>query len=189
MPLPIGQGPPTPAAVARALLDRVVAYYAEHADDEVDPPAPLPERRLLAAGEPRVIAWDDPLGQVHVAVERTVLGARPTQPAPQTRTRKASPANAGRLVRSCAYEVQIVRPAPALGWRGKIPGLAEVDAHGYATDLDLAHLYRAAADAANGGHLERENVGEAEVVLGDCLTLGPSGGLAAVALGITVPLL
>lgn len=188
-PLPAGQGPPTPAAVARALLDRVVAYYEAHKDDEVDPPAPLPEARFIAAGEPRVIAWDHDLGQVHVSYERTILGMRPAQPAPTTTTRKASPGNAARLVRSVALEVQIVRPAPALDWRGRIPGLDAIDAHGYACGLDLAHLYRAAAEAAQEGHLQRENVGQAEVVLGDCLSLGPSGQLAAVALGITVPLL
>jgi hypothetical protein len=189
MPLPVGQGPPTPAAVARALLDRVVAYYEAHADDEVDPPAPLPERRLISAGEPRLIAWDGDLGQVHVSYERTVLGMRPTQPAPSSRTGHRDPANAGRLVRSCAMEVQIVRPAPALGWRGRIPGLDAIDAHGYACGIDLAHLSHAAVEAAKGRHLQRDNVREAEVIIGDCLSLGPSGALAAVALGITVPLL
>jgi hypothetical protein len=189
MPLPVGQGPPTPAAVARALLDRVVAYYAAHEADEVDPPAPLPAAQFLAAGEPRVIAWDRELGQVHVSYERAVLGMRPTQPAPATRTGHANPANRGKLVRSVALEVQIVRPAPALGYRRRVPSATEVDLHGYAVGVDLYHLSRAAVEAAQGRHLQRENVGEAEVVIGDCLTLGPSGKVAAVALGITVPLL
>jgi hypothetical protein len=188
--LPRGSGPPTPAAVARALLDRVVAYYAEHADpDDLDAPVPLPERRFVAGGEPRVVAWDTDLGQLHVAYERTFRALDPAVPPGPARVPRANPANATKLVRSATLEVQIVRPAPGLGQLRTLPTQDELDRHGHAIGLDLAHLVRAVTDAATGGHLTRDNVGEARVDLGDCLALGPSGKVAGVALGVTVPLL
>ena len=82
-----------------------------------------------------------------------------------------------------------MRPAPALSYRRRVPSAQELDLHGYAAGVDLHHLSHAAVEAAQGRHLQRENVGEAEVVIGDCLTLGPSGQVAAVALALTVPLL
>ncbi len=197
MPLPIGQGtddrpasPPTPAAVARALLDRVVAYYAEHADPE-DPnaPVPLPERRFVAGGATREVAWDTDLGQVHVAYERTIRGHNPAAPAPPVRTGHRSPANRGNLVRSVVLEVQVVRPAPGLGQLRTLPSQDQLDRHGHAIGLDLHHLVRAATEAITGRHLVRQNVHEATIDLGDAVTLGPSGKVAGVALGVVVPLL
>jgi hypothetical protein len=188
--LPIGQGPPTPAAVARALLDRVVAYYAEHADpDNLDAPVPLPERRFVAGGEPRVVAWDVDAGQVHVAYERTFRALDPATPPAPARLPRANPANAGKLVRSVTLEVQVVRPAPGLGQLRALPSQDQLDRHGHAIGLDLHHLVRAATEAATGGYLTRANVGEARIDLADALTLGPSGNVAAVALGVVVPLM
>jgi len=185
-PLPRNGGPPTPAAVARALLDAVVAYYEAHVDDEHDPPAPLPAARFVAGGEPRVVAWDRDLGQVTVAYERTITGHRPTEPGPAP-SRPRGQQRAASAARSVALEVQIVRPAPGLGYRRRVPTVDEQSIHGYAVGLDLHHLYRAALTAANDGKLTTDP--GREVVLGDCLTLGPSGKVAAVALGVTVPLL
>jgi hypothetical protein len=188
--LPVGQGPPTPATVARALLDRVVAYYAEHADPEdADAPVPLPERRFVAGGEPRVVAWDLDLGQVHVAYERTFRALDPATPPANARVPRSRGTNRGNLVRSLTLEVQVVRPAPGLGQLRTLPTRDELDRHGHAIGLDLAHLARAVTEAAVGGHLTRETVGEAHVDLGDCLSLGPSGKVAAVAQAVTVPLL
>ena len=190
MALPVGEGPPTPAAVAQALLDRVVAYYAKHADSEnLDAPVPLPERRFVAGGEPRVVAWDLDLGQVHVAYERTFRALDPAVPTPPVRTGHRSPANRGNLVRTVTLEVQVVRPAPGLGQLRTLPTQDELHRHGYAIGLDLHHLERAVRAAATEGHLTRENVREARVDLGDTLSLGPSGKVAAVAQSVTVPLL
>lgn len=190
MALPRGSGPPTPAAVARALLDRVVAYYAEHADPEdLDAPVPLPERRFVAGGEPRVVAWDLDLGQVHVAYERTFRALDPATPPGSARMPRANPANAGKLVRSVTLEVQVVRPAPGLGQLRALPSQDELDRHGHAIGLDLHHITRAAYEAAVGGHLTRDNVAEARVDLADAVTLGPSGKVAGVALGVVVPLM
>lgn len=190
MALPVGRGAPTPAAVARALLDRVVAYYDAHADPEdPDAPVPLPERRFIAGGATREVAWDLDLGQVHVAYERTIRALDPTAPTPAARTGHRPPANRGNLVRSVVLEVQIVRPAPGLGQLRTLPSRDELDRHGYALGLDLDHIVRAATEAATGLHLTRENVREARVDLADAVTLGPSGKVAGVALGVVVPLL
>jgi hypothetical protein len=189
--LPVGSGPPTPAAVARALLDRVVAYYAEHLDPE-DPDAPvaLPDRRFLAGGEPRVIAWDLDAGQVHVAFERTQGGHDPLSGIPPTaRLPRANSANRANLARMVSLEVQVVRPAPGLGQLRTLPTEDQLDRHGYAIGLDLFHLNRAVVEAARDGYLTRSNVKESQVLVGDCQTLGPSGKVAGVAQAITIPLL
>jgi hypothetical protein len=180
-----------PAAVARALLDAVIAYYAEHADPEdLTAPVPLPERRFLAGGEPRVVAWDTDAGQVHTAYERTIGARNPTAAqAPGRLPRSSGSQRPGTLARSLALEVQIVRPAPGLGQLRTLPTEQQLDRHGVAIGNDLYHLERAVRLAAQRGDLHREQVRESDVIIGDCLSLGPSGALAAVALGITVPLL
>lgn len=179
-----------PAAVARALLASVVAYYAEHADpDDLDAPVPLPERRFVAGGEPRVIPWDTDTGQVHVAYERTIGARNPAAPqAPGRLPRSPGAQRPGTLARSLALEVQVVRPAPGLGQLRTLPTEEEQNRHGIAIGNDLYHLERAVLEAARRGDLHREQVRESEVIIGDCLSLGPSGKLAAVALGLTVPL-
>lgn len=188
--LPREGGPPRPAALARALLDAVVAYYAEQANpDDLDAPVPLPERRFVAGGEPRVIPWDADLGQVHVAYERTVGGHNPAAAqAPGRLPRSDGSQRAGTLARSLALEVQVVRPAPGLGQLRTLPSEEEQNRHGIAIGNDLYHLERAVREAAKRGDLMREQVREANVIIGDCLSLGPSGKLAAVALGVTIPL-
>jgi hypothetical protein len=189
--LPVGEGPPTPAAVARALLDRVVAYYAEHEDpDDPNAPVALPERRYVAGGEPRAVAWDLDAGQVHVAFERVITGHDPVAGIPPpSRLPRSSPANRANLARMAAFEVQVVRPAPGLGQLRTFPSTDHLDRHGHAIGLDLYHLGRAVIEAARDGYLVRSNVGEAAILVGDGTTLGPSGKVAAVAQAITVPLL
>jgi hypothetical protein len=188
--LPVGHGPPTPAAVARVLLDRVVAYYTDHADpDNIDAPVELPARRFLAGGEPRAIAWDLNAGQVHVAYANTSLGHDPMSPPGAIRVPRADPANRANLVRLAVFEVQIVRPAPGLGQLRALPTTDQLDRHGYALGLDLHHLNRALVDAVQGDDLLRENVKQASVVVGDAISLGPSGNVAGVAQSLTIPLL
>jgi hypothetical protein len=87
------------------------------------------------------------------------------------------------------YEVQIVRPAPGLDFAGAIPDGTAIDAHGYLTMADMGHLLTCLADGIRGGAFLREHVGQGNVILGDGEALGPSGGLAATACGLTVPLL
>jgi hypothetical protein len=188
--LPREGGPPTPAAVALALLDAVVAYYAEHADpDNLTAPVPLPEKRFIAGGVPREVAWDTEAGQVHVAYDRTVTGHRPQAPPDPARVPRTPGRNPARLVRTVALEVQVVRPAPGLGELRRLPTTDELNRHGYAMGLDLHHLSRAVVEAVRDGAVSRVIAREAEVVVGDCMSLGPSGKVAGVAQAVTIPLL
>jgi len=187
--LPRGSGPPSPAAVARALLEHIEGWYATHAEDAVDPAVPLPERRYVAGGAPREVAWDEDAGQLTVAIERVSFGARPTGPVGGTQAGRRDPGRRAGLTRLVSLEVQIVRPAPALDFYGRAPERDELDAHGYLLGVDAKHLAGAVVDAASGTALLREIVPQAEVVLGDLLTLGPSGKVAGLAQVVTVPLL
>ena len=54
---------------------------------------------------------------------------------------------------------------------------------------DLGHLLTCLADGIRKGIFLREHVGQGDIILGDGESLGPMGQLAAVASGLTVPLL
>lgn len=188
--LPVGSGPASPARVGRVLLSWVETWWAEHQDpDDPDAPQPLPEERYVAGGDPRTVAWDHDEGQVTVACNRLVMGIDPVNLAPPARSPRRDPGNAGRLVRHAVFEVQIVRPAPGMNYSGSIPGGTAIDAHGYQLMGDMGHLAACLADGLRRGVFLRENVGQGNAILGDVESLGPSGALAAVAAGLTVPLL
>jgi hypothetical protein len=188
--LPRSAGPASPAAVGRVLLTWIETWWAEREDAE-DPtaPQPLPEARYLAGGDPRTVAWDHDDGQVTVALDRMVMGMDPLATAVTARSPRANPGNRGTLTRHAVYEVQIVRPAPGLGFAGAIPGGSAIDAHGFLTMADQGHLLTCLADGIRAGAFLREHVGEGRIILGDGESLGPSGALAATACGITIPML
>ena len=173
-----GGGPASPEAVAQALLDGVVAWFTTHAPDP-----PLPERRYVAGGDPRTVAWDDTAGQVTVCLSRILLGLDSTRPPTPVRVPRTSPANAGRYQRTASFEVQIVRCAPGLA------GADVLHAHGMQVTADAGNLIRAVLDVANSGALTRAPVAEVGITVDDLVTLGPSGGASAAAIGLLVPLL
>jgi hypothetical protein len=183
--LPRAAGPAPVALVARRLLDWVIAWYEDHADDEAV--TALPARRFLAGGAPREVSWDTQDGQVHVALERLLTALDPTAPARPVTSPRRDPANIGRVNRSAALEVQIVRcvPVPALG----VAAPEVLDEQAEILTADAGHLLTAVMEAAKSGTLLREHVGAAGISVGDVFTLGPTGGAAAVALLVTVPLL
>lgn len=188
--LPRGSGPAPVAEVAQQLLDWVVAWYAERRND-ADPaaPVPLPQRRYVAGGAPREVAWDLQDGQVTVCLERIITALDPyAQPVP-ARSPRRDPANIGRINRSAALEVQIVRCAPTPDDPTAVPSREVLDAYGRLLIADAGHLLSAGHDAVRNGVLLREHVGQAGILIGDVLTLGPMGGAAAVALTLTVALL
>jgi hypothetical protein len=188
--LPRTAGPASPARVGRVLLSWIEDWWGQRADPaDVDAPQPLPPSRYLAGGDPRTVAWGHDDGQLTVAMDRVVLGLDPTSPAPAARSPRTPPGNAARLVRHAIYEVQIVRPAPGLDFAGRIPSGTAIDAHGYLLMSDQGHLLTCLTEATQTGALLREHVGQGPIVLGDGESLGPSGGLSAVACGITIPLL
>lgn len=188
--LPRSAGPASPAAVGRVLLTWIETWWEEHQDPEdVDAPQPLPDARYLAGGDPRTVAWDHDDGQVTVALDRMVMGMDPLATAVTARSPRANPGNRGILTRHAVYEVQIVRPAPGLGFAGSIPGGTAIDAHGYLTMADQGHLLTCLADGIRAGAFLREHVGQGNIILGDGESLGPSGALAATAVGLTLPML
>lgn len=173
-----GERPASPAAVAQALLDGVVAWFSEHAPDP-----PLPARRYVAGGDPRAVAWDTTDGQVTVTLGRILLGLDAARPAAPVRVPRTPPANHGTRQRTASFEVQIVRCAP---------GLASPDqlhTHGLQVAADAGHLVTAVLDVANSGALTRRPVAEAGITVDDLVTLGPDGGTSATAVGLLVPLL
>lgn len=177
-----GEGPASPEAVAQALLDGVLAYFAD--PEKVGPDYPeLPLRRYVAGGDPRTVAWDDTAGQVTVCLGRILLGLdAQAAPRPQ-RVPRASPANAAAVQRTASLEVQIVRAAPALA------PAEELHAHGIQLTRDAGHLLRAVLSVTASGALSRRPVGEQRITVDDLVTLGPMGGAAGIAVGVTVPLL
>lgn len=178
--------------MALALLAWVEAWWEEHADpEEPDAPEPLPSRRFVAGGAPREVAWDTRNGQVTVALDRLITGIDRTAPPGAVRSPRRDPANVGRISRAAVLEVQIVRTAPALGDAGALtlPPRDTLHAHGVAVLRDAGHLLTCVTAAVKEGALLREHVPQASVVLGDVEMLGPSGGAAAAALSVTVPLL
>jgi hypothetical protein len=173
-----GTGPALPEAVAQALLDGVLGWFAEHAPDP-----PLPTRRYVAGGDPRAVAWDTTAGQVTVTLSRILLGLSAANAPAPARVPRADPANHARVIRSASFEVQIVRCAPGLA------SAEQLHAHGIQVTRDGGNLIRAVLAVANDGQLTRRPAGEAGVTVEDLTTLGPSGGAAASAVTITVPLL
>jgi hypothetical protein len=188
--LPRGNGAAPVAAVARLLLDWVVAWYAEHADP-ADPaaPIPLPARRFVAAGAPREVPWDTNAGQVTVAMERLIAALNPAAATAPARSPQRDPGNTGRIQRSASLEVQIVRCVPMPPDPLSVPSPDALDELGVTLTADAGHLMSALIDAVRRGALLREHVGQGQIAIGDVLTLGPLGGTAAVAGMLTVPLL
>lgn len=188
--LPKGSGPASPARVGRALLTWVQTWWEENLDPgNPDAPQPLPAAQFMAGGDARTVAWDNDNGQLTVALERLIMGIDPISTAVTARSPRRDPGNVGRLTRHAVYEVQIVRPAPALAYAGNIPDGTAIDAHGYLLMGDAGHLLTCLADGIRAGAFLREHVGQGNTVLGDGSSLGPQGGLSAIACGLTVPLL
>jgi hypothetical protein len=181
--LPRGPGPAPVAEVAQRLLDWIVGWWDDHAEEVT----PLPERRYLAPGAPREVAWDLQTGQLTVALERLVTALDPGAPPASARSPRQHPANTGRINRTAALEVQIVRciPVPDLG----VPTADQLADQGAVLTADAGHLLSAVVEAVRTGALLREHVGQGGVQIGDALTLGPMGGAAGVALPVAVPLL
>ena len=182
-----GRAPASPAEVARAVLDSIQAWWQQHADDE-DAPAPLPDRRFIAPGAPREVAWD-PNGQVHVALDHILAGLNPTQPPqPAVLPRSSRASNPAALNRSALLEIQIVRCQPSLTGAGRIPSRDTLDEQGWTLIGDAGHLSRCALAAAKAGDWLREGA-HGQITIGDVQTVGPQGELAAIALQVTIPLL
>jgi hypothetical protein len=151
-------------AVAQAVLDGVVAHFAA---SEVT----LPERRVIAAGDPRGVAWD--CDQLVVTCGGIGWGAGPGTGSATARPTGNPISTAG--ARHTAIAVQIVRAVPVGGEDGPPPA-ADVTAAGLALMRDGGLLSQALTELiGRDGALGRAGAGLVGVEV-----LGPGGGMAAV---------
>lgn len=181
-----GPGPANAAQVASALLGVVVAYYAAHADDPDNPTVALPAAQYVAPGAPREVPWDDPAGQLTVAMQTSVTGLNALSP-PQPILNRRAAVQPGTANLQMQYIVQLVRCQPSLTRSGRFVGRTTLEAQGLALISDAEHLGRAVIGAVVNGDLTRAGVG-AEILVGDVTPVGPMGELAAVELPVTIPL-
>lgn len=172
------------AATAEAILAATVAWYAveEHGA------RPLPERRYVAAGDPRAVAWDCAEGQVTVAFASSTLQVRqdlagPITQAPGSRNRSVQ------LMRSGTFELQVVRPAPAMGYDGEAPKADTLSGHGLDLMHDVEQIIAMVNDAQHRGTMLPEGHKPAPVQVPIIEVLGPTGNLAGIAATISVELL
>lgn len=176
------------AGTAQAILAATVAYYAAHENDTDRPARPLPARRYVAAGDPRAVAWDCDEGQVTVAFSSSPLQVRQDLAGPITQ----SPGGRNRsvqLMRSGNFELQIVRPSPAMGYDGQAPGADVLSLHGIALLEDVSHIVAMVNAAQRSGDLLPEGHKPAPAQVPIIEVLGPTGNLAGIAATITVELL
>jgi len=154
-------------AVAQIVLDGVVAHFAA---SEVT----LPERRVIAPGDPRGIAWD--CEQLVVTCGGIGWGAGPGTNSATARSTGNPVSTAG--ARHTALAVQIVRCVP-IGESGDPPtppAADEVTEAGLGLMRDGALLSQALTELiGRDGALGRAGAGLVGVEV-----LGPDGGMAAV---------
>jgi hypothetical protein len=155
--------------LARAVLEGVTAHFA-------DSPVSLPDRRVIAPGETRQIAWDCPA--VVVACGGILWGQGPGSSGVGRRT--GNPVSVG--ARYTIITVQIIRCGPEHD--GTEPPTAdELTTAGVAALTDAGLLSQALVEVCGkGGVLHRAGV----AVAGAVEILGPAGGFTAVEGNVTV---
>lgn len=170
------------ADTAVRILQSAERWYA----DEANNAEPLPDRRYVAPGEPRTVAWDCSAGQVTVALEGSPLGrsqelaGRPAQ----SPNRNA----AAMYVRQANYELQIVRPTPGPGGSGQPPSTEALYAAGLSMLEDYSQVLAWAAHAQESGEWLQDGY-PAQTLVSTVESLGPAGLLTAIAVRISVTLL
>ncbi len=159
-------------ATAQTVLDGVVAHFAA---SEVT----LPDRRVIAPGDPRGVAWD--CEQLVVTAAGISWGAGPGTNSATARGTGNPVSTAG--ARHTAIVVQIVRCVP-VGDADGPPAVAEVTAAGLALLRDGGLLSQALTELiGRDGALAKAGAGLVGVEV-----LGPGGGMAAVEGIVTVTL-
>lgn len=172
------------AATAEAILAATVAWYADP-DHQAQP---LPGRRYVAAGDPRAVAWDCDEGQVTVAFASSALQVRQDLAGPITQ----SPGGRNRAVqmmRSGSFELQVVRPAPQMGYEGEAPSAEVLSAHGVALLHDVEQIIAMVNDSQHRGTMLPDGHKPAPVQVPLVEVLGPTGNLAGISVTIVIELL
>lgn len=150
------------ATTAGNILTAVVAHF-DAAGVE------LPERRYVAAGHPREIAWD--CEQLTVALEGIGWGQARDESAPNPRV--GSPASVY-AVRHAIVAVQLVRCTPKANGRDPLPTPEAIHAAGLAYMRDAGLLSQALVTIA--AELRAGLTRESSVELGAIESIGPDGG-------------
>jgi len=159
-------------ATAQTVLDGVVAHFAA---SEVG----LPDRRVIAPGDPRGVAWD--CEQLVVTCGGINWGAGPGTNSATARGTGNPVSTAG--ARHTAIAVQIVRCVPVGDEHGP-PAAAEVTEAGLALMRDGGLLSQGLIEIiGREGALAKAGAGLVGVEV-----LGPGGGMAAVEGIVTVTL-
>jgi hypothetical protein len=168
------------AAVAQTILDTIVDHY-----DGVDG-VTLPDRRLIAGGNPRLVAWDN-CEQVVVSMSGIGNGAAPGVGGSSRAT--GNPVS-GMGVRHAVFAVQITRHNPESPNGGQTPpAVADVNTAGLAAMRDAGLLSQALIEVCTKVTADLPRGSQA--VAGAVETLGPEGGFTASegSLAVTIGLL
>ena len=161
-------------AVAQTVLDGVVAHFAA---SEVT----LPDRRVIAPGDPRSVAWD--CEQVVVTCGGINWGAGPGTNTTGTLSRPTGNPVSTSGARHTAIAVQVLRWVPVGDANGP-PAAADVTAAGLALMRDGGLLSQALTEIiGREGALAKAGAGLVGVEV-----LGPGGGVAGVEGIVTVTL-
>lgn len=168
------------ADTAQALLDFVVQHYAAAASGTV---TPLPERRVILAGDPRTVAWD--CEQLAISLEG--IGFGPAVDAAVTPSPRAGTPLSVSGLRHAVLSVSLVRCTPQMDNDGNPPSMGALHTAGLTFLRDCGMLSQAMVTFA--GRL-RDHLGDdALVQCGAVTPYGPSGQYHAAdtAMAITVP--
>ena len=168
------------APIAQLILDGVVAHYA--AAQGVD----LPKRRVIAAGNPRLIAWEQ-CEQVVVTMSGIGIGSAPGENA-GTKTGGQMLSSMG--LRHAVYAVQITRHAVDSPDGATAPAEAAMTSAGLRIMRDAGLLSQALIEVCNTVAAELPR-GATRVQPGAVEMIGPEGGFVAVegSLAVTAGLL
>lgn len=166
------------AGTAQEILDHVVAHWAAVTPGTAQP---LPERRIIAPGDPQEVAWD--CEQLVVSLGGIGFGpAVDAAPAPSPR---AGIPLAAQALRHAVIAVDLVRCTPSPDNRGQVSADA-INTAGLIFMRDCGMLSQAMVTFA--GILRARLPDTASVQCGVVSPFGPSGGFhaAEVTISITV---
>lgn len=159
------------AGIAQKILNAVVSHLCAASGITV------PERRIIAPGNIRLIAWDN-CEQLIVACNGIGNGAAPTQG--NTTQRTGNPISAMGL-RHAVYAVQLVRCTPESTDGGHTPPPADVvTTAGLALMRDAGLLSQALVEACSSVAASSPLGRGGSVQPGAVEVIGPEGGMAAV---------
>lgn len=170
MTAPAGQGKGLAVAdIAQAILAAVVDHF------NAAPGVTLPERRVIAGGNPRLIAWD--CDQLAVSMSGIGLGWAPGQGGQARQTGNPVSTN---LLRHAVFAVQLVRHVPTMSEDGDLlPAADEITKAGLRLLRDAGLLSHALTRAVGAVRTDTR-LGHGSATAGAIEMIGPDGGMAAV---------